>query len=708
MTAPTTRQKPRILAIDDTPANLLTLGAALKNDFDLYLATSGQAGIELALQDLPELILLDVMMPGMDGYETCQRLKANDRLRDIPVIFITALDAPEDELKGLALGALDYITKPIQVQTARQRIRNLLEREQLRRQLQHKVAELTLAQNQLQLAASVFHSAREGIFITNPAGQIVDANAAFERITGYTLAEVQGLTPHLLNSAHQTAEFYQAMWAQLLDKGHWYGEIWNRRKTGEVYAEMLNISSVKDAHGQLQNFVALFSDITAMKEHEQELDRIAHYDVLTGLPNRVLLADRLRQGLTQALRRNQHVAVLFLDLDGFKAINDQHGHGAGDQLLVTLANRMKLVLREGDTLARIGGDEFIAVLMDLDSTQSCQPLLQRLLQASALPMALNSASLQVSASIGVTFYPQAQQVEAEQLIRQADQAMYRAKLAGKNRYHVFDAQQDSGLRTYHESLNRIEQALRQQEFRLYYQPKVNLRSGQVVGLEALIRWQHPELGVLLPALFLPVTENHPLAVDLGNWVLNSALQQMAKWRDQGLTLPVSVNVGARQLQQSGFAAQLKHLLVQYDLLDAGLLSLEVLETSALEDIHGVSQTLAQCRQLGVGFALDDFGTGYSSLTYLKRLPVTSLKIDQSFVRDMLVDADDLAILQGIIGLAKAFGREVIAEGVESSAHGARLLALGCDLAQGFAIAHPMPAEAVPDWLAHWQSNPVLV
>jgi diguanylate cyclase (GGDEF)-like protein/PAS domain S-box-containing protein len=708
MTAPATRPKPRILAIDDTPANLLTLGAALKKDFDLYLATSGQAGIELALQDLPELILLDVMMPGMDGYETCQRLKANERLRDIPVIFITALDAPEDELKGLALGALDYITKPIQVQTARQRIRNLLEREQLRRQLQHKVAELTLAQNQLQLAASVFHSAREGIFITNPAGQIVDANAAFERITGYTLAEVQGLTPHLLNSAHQTAEFYQAMWAQLLDKGHWYGEIWNRRKTGEVYAEMLNISSVKDAHGQLQNFVALFSDITAMKEHEQELDRIAHYDVLTGLPNRVLLADRLRQGLTQALRRNQHVAVLFLDLDGFKAINDQHGHGAGDQLLVTLANRMKLVLREGDTLARIGGDEFIAVLMDLDSTQSCQPLLQRLLQASALPMALNSASLQVSASIGVTFYPQAQQVEAEQLIRQADQAMYRAKLAGKNRYHVFDAQQDSGLRTYHESLNRIEQALRQQEFRLYYQPKVNLRSGQVVGLEALIRWQHPELGVLLPALFLPVTENHPLAVDLGNWVLNSALQQMAKWRDQGLTLPVSVNVGARQLQQSGFAAQLKHLLVQYDLLDAGLLSLEVLETSALEDIHGVSQTLAQCRQLGVGFALDDFGTGYSSLTYLKRLPVTSLKIDQSFVRDMLVDADDLAILQGIIGLAKAFGREVIAEGVESSAHGARLLALGCDLAQGFAIAHPMPAEAVPDWLAHWQSNPVLV
>jgi EAL domain-containing protein (putative c-di-GMP-specific phosphodiesterase class I) len=323
-------------------------------------------------------------------------------------------------------------------------------------------------------------------------------------------------------------------------------------------------------------------------------------------------------------------------------------------------------------------------------------------------MALNSASLQVSASIGVTFYPQAQQVEAEQLIRQADQAMYQAKLAGKNRYHVFDAQQDSGLRTHHESLNRIEQALRQQEFRLYYQPKVNLRSGQVVGLEALIRWQHPELGVLLPALFLPVTENHPLAVELGNWVLNSALQQMAKWRDQGLTLPVSVNVGARQLQQSGFAAQLKHLLVQYDLLDAGLLSLEVLETSALEDIHGVSQTLAQCRQLGVGFALDDFGTGYSSLTYLKRLPVTSLKIDQSFVRDMLVDADDLAILQGIIGLAKAFGREVIAEGVESSAHGARLLALGCDLAQGFAIAHPMPAEAVPDWLAHWQSNPVLV
>nr|WP_319566335.1 EAL domain-containing protein [uncultured Rhodoferax sp.] len=703
--------KPRILAIDDTPANLFTLGASLKKDFDLQLATSGAEGLRLAIQEPPELILLDIMMPEMDGFETCKRFKAEPSLKDIPVIFITALATVDAEIKGLSFGALDYITKPIQVETARQRIRNLLDREHYRQQaqiksqqLETKLTELKQAQAQLKLAASVFSSAREGIFITDTHGIIVEVNQAFERITGYGRAEVVGQSPMMLNSGKQTPDFYADMWKQLATKEHWYGELWNLRKGGQLYAEMLNISSVRDAQGQIQNYVALFSDITVQKEHEQELDHIAHYDMLTGLPNRVLLADRLRQGMTQTLRRGQHLAVVFLDLDGFKTVNDNFGHGVGDQLLSILANRMKLALREGDTLARTGGDEFIAVLMDLENTTTSDSLLLRLLQAAAMPFDQDGSHLQVSASIGVSFYPQESDIDADQLIRQADQAMYQAKLAGKNRFHVFDAVQDSGLRTHHESLKRIGQALKNNELALYYQPKVDMRSGKVIGLEALIRWQHPELGLQAPALFLPVIEDHPLAVEVGEWVIETTLSQIEQWQSAGLDIPVSVNVGARQLQQPVFVDRLRTLLENHPLVKPGVLSLEVLETSALENMTMVSHVIEQCRQMGVTFALDDFGTGYSSLTYLKRLPVTTLKIDQSFVRDMLVDADDLAILQGVIGLAQAFDREAIAEGVETTEHGVRLLAMGCYLAQGYGIARPMPAHHVPDWIKHWQCD----
>jgi diguanylate cyclase (GGDEF)-like protein/PAS domain S-box-containing protein len=694
--------KPRILAIDDTPVNLLTLGAALKNDFDLQLATSGLMGLELAIKAPPDLILLDIRMPEMDGFETCRRLKAHPNLKEIPLIFITADNALDSEVKGLALGALDYITKPIQVETARQRIRNLLEREHYRKTLELKLAELQLAQNRLQLAASVFASAREAIMITTLTGEIIEVNAAFERMTGYCRSEVLGENPRILNSGRQSDVFYETFWEELKTKGHWYGELWNKRKNGEFYVEMLNISTVYNEQGQPKNYVSLASDITAFKEHEAELDRIAHYDPLTGLPNRVLLADRLRLGMTQALRRSKKLAVVFLDLDGFKSVNDQFGHQVGDQFLMTTSRRMKQVLREGDTLARLGGDEFIAVLSDLDDTAASVPLLYRLLEAAAQPLELNGIALRVSASIGVTFYPQAHEIDADQLIRQADQAMYQAKLAGKNRYHLFDAAQDSHLRSQHESLARIRQGLKSNEFVLHYQPQVNLRTGELIGVEALIRWQHPVSGLQAPALFLPIIEDNQLAIEVGEWVIERALSQIDQWQAQGLNVPVSVNVGARQLQQINFVESLRIILARHPGIAAGMLKLEVLETSALENISVVNQTIEQCRQMGVAFALDDFGTGYSSLTYLKRLPVAQLKIDQSFVRDMLVDLDDLAILQGVIGLAKAFERQVIAEGVETNEHSARLLELGCELAQGFGIARPMTADAIPVWAAAWK------
>jgi predicted signal transduction protein with EAL and GGDEF domain len=365
---------------------------------------------------------------------------------------------------------------------------------------------------------------------------------------------------------------------------------------------------------------------------------------------------------------------------------------------------MKDALRDGDTLSRIGGDEFVAVLVDLDSPSDWEQVVNRLLTAAAANVSVQGLELQVSASMGVTVYP-GDGGDADQLLRHADQAMYLAKQAGRNRYHIFDVEHDSSMRGLHESLERIRLALAQREFILHYQPKVNMRSGAVIGAEALIRWQHPEKGLLAPAAFLSIVEDHPLAVDVGEWVIETALTQLELWRVAGLDLPVSVNIGARQLQQGDFVQRLHAILAKHPQVNPKSLELEVLETSALADMDQVSQVIENCAKIGVKFALDDFGTGYSSLTYLKRLHVSLLKIDQSFVRDMLDDTDDLAILQGVIGLAAAFKRQVIAEGVETVAHGTLLLQLGCELAQGYGIARPMPADQLPDWATAWQPDP---
>ena len=408
--------------------------------------------------------------------------------------------------------------------------------------------------------------------------------------------------------------------------------------------------------------------------------------------------------MSHAKRSAQELAVVFLDLDGFKTINDKYGHEIGDQLLITWARHMKHILREGDTFARLGGDEFVAVLLDLN-IETSGSMLSRLLAVAAQPINVGDHVLQVSASLGVTFYPQSEDIDPDQLLRQADQAMYQAKLAGKNRYHIFDAMLNSTIRSHHESLYRIRQALADHEFVLHYQPKVNMRTGMVFGAEALIRWQHPEKGLLPPAVFLPIIEDHPLAVDIGMWVIDTALTQIELWHAAGLNISVSVNVGARQLQQTDFVEQLHTLLKNHPTIRPGDLELEVLETSALNDVLGISQVIETCRKMGVSFALDDFGTGYSSLTYLRRLPVTLLKIDQSFVRDMLDDPDDMAIIEAVIGLAHTFHRNVIAEGVETIEHGFKLLQLGCELAQGYGIARPMPASQLHRWSTTWQLNP---
>ena len=444
-------------------------------------------------------------------------------------------------------------------------------------------------------------------------------------------------------------------------------------------------------------------------QHQDQLEHIANYDILTNLPNRSLLADRLSQAMLQCSRHQQSLAVAFLDLDGFKKVNDTHGHDVGDELLIALSVRMKKALREGDTLSRIGGDEFVAILAGLakveDCEPGCEPVLERLLLSASEPVTIGDLVLNVSASIGVTLYPQ-DNMDADILLRHADQAMYVAKESGKNRYHLFDTALDDAVKVQRESLEAISSALDKHQFVLYYQPKVNMRTGTVTGVEALIRWQHPKRGLLNPIEFLPVIENNPMSIEIGEWVIDTALGQISQWQKMGLNLPVStsVNIAAVQLQQSDFTERLTTLLVAHPDVDPHYLELEVLETSALDNVQHVSTIMNDCMALGVNFALDDFGTGYSSLTYLRHLPASLIKIDQSFVRDMLTDADDLAMVEGVIALAKSFKRDVIAEGVETIEHGAALLQLGCDLAQGYGIAKPMLAGEIPARVDGWKPD----
>ena len=560
-------------------------------------------------------------------------------------------------------------------------------------------------EEKLKLAASVFSHAGEDIMITDATGTIIDVNATFTATTGYSPEEVIGQTPRMLKSERQSPAFYTEMWAALLAQGYWRGEMWNRRKNGEVYAEMLTTNAVKNTAGRVQHYVSFSTDITPMKEHQEQLERIAHYDLLTNLPNRVLLADRLSQAMLQCNRHQQSLAVVFLDLDGFKHVNDSRGHDVGDELLIALSLRMKEALREGDTLSRIGGDEFVAILTDLTTIEDCEPILERLLLAASKPVTIDDIIFHVSASIGVTLYPQ-DSGDADLLIRHADQAMYVAKESGKNCYHLFDIAQDDAVKVQQESLEAMRSALDNHQFVLHYQPKVNMRTGSVIGVEALIRWQHPERGLLNPIEFLPAIENNAMSIEMGEWVIDSALTQISQWQAMGLNLPVSisVNIAAVQLQQPDFLQRLTTLLAAHPNVEPRHLQLEVLETSAIDDVHHVSTIMSACMTLGVNFALDDFGTGYSSLTYLRRLPANLIKIDQSFVRDMLSDADDLAIVGGVIALAKLFQREVIAEGVETIEHGTALLQLGCDLAQGYGIAKPMLASDIPAWVAKWKPD----
>lgn len=540
---------------------------------------------------------------------------------------------------------------------------------------------------------------------TDLTGRITYVNDQFCAVSGYSRDELLGQNHRLLNSGLHSADFFAGMWRTIALGNVWKGEICNRAKNGSLYwVESTLVPVLDDATGRIHRYLAIRFDISEKRQLLHSLQWRVGHDVLTGLPNRAFLSDLLDQALAFSREENIPLAVCMLDLDGFKAVNDGYGHASGDLLLVEVAKRLRDIVRGEDVVARLAGDEFVLVLRYVRDVPDVRAALNRVLGAISAPYLLRGKALNVFASIGVTLYPDDNQ-DAETLLRHADQAMYVAKQSGRNRFHLFDALRDREVKATHQTVERVRQALAAGELRVHFQPKVNMRRGVVVGFEALLRWEHPQNGMVPAREFLPLVEETDLIIDIGEWVMEQVMMQLDRWQQAGQGWPISVNIAARHFQRADFVDRLRRVLDRHARVAPQMLDLEIVEAVAIENIQHVSACLQACQALGVQFSLGDFGTGYSSLNYLKRLRTQTIKIDKSFIRDILHDRDDLALTTAVIGLARAFGRQVIAEGLESIEHGELLLQLGCDVAQGYFIARPMPAVEVPGWVEGFVAPP---
>ena len=560
---------------------------------------------------------------------------------------------------------------------------------------------LRFVKRRLVLSDKVFNHSHDRITVSDADGRIVDVNPAFSRMTGYSKQEVLGKNPRFLQSGRQDKAFYKAMWDRILREGYWQGELWNRRKDGELYAEQSSISAIRNEHGTIQNFISVSSDVTERAEaHQRELEHQAYHDALTGLPNLMLVRDRLEHAINLANRDTKSVVVASLDIDNFKAINARFGHVIGDKTIECMASRLNHLLRSGDTLGRVTGDEFIFILEGHSDTSVINNLLERIREETSAPMSIDGRTLQITASIGATAYPNDKH-DADTLIRHATQALHMAKRKGRDQVNWFDAEREREQTQLTQLIKKLRRAMEHKELILYYQPKVDMKRCQVVGVEALLRWQKADGTLVPPGDFLPHIEQHPFSIEIGDFVIEQALTQMEAWRKAGLKLPVSVNVSALQLLDQRFVEALVTHLRNHPKVEPADFEIEILESAAIGKINEAAKVIERCKALGVSVSLDDFGTGYAALDYLKRLPAQTLKIDQSFVRDMQGDDTDMTIVKGIMGLADAFGFNVIAEGVETPEQGRLLVALGCDIGQGYGIARPMPATDVHDWVSNW-------
>jgi len=534
------------------------------------------------------------------------------------------------------------------------------------------------------------------MLVTDIDKVILRVNHAFTRITGYSAEEAIGQTPHMLSSGLHNSAFYEAMWESISRTGAWHGEIWNRRKNGEVYPERLAITAVKGDDGIATNYVASMSDITVSRAASEEIKNLAFYDPLTHLPNRRLLVDRLNQALASSARSGRDGALLFLDLDHFKTLNDTLGHDIGDMLLKQVADRLSDCVREGDTVARIGGDEYVVMLEELsehaiEAAAQAEFIGKKILMTLKLPYQLAMHEHHNTSSIGITLFSD-QISGVDEILKQADIAMYQAKKSGRNALRFFDPQMQDSINARADLERELRKAINKKQFHLYYQVQVD-EAEHPIGAEALIRWMHPERGLVSPSHFISLVEETGLILPIGQWVLEAACAQLKKWEQDPVTrnLTLSINVSAKQFRQADFVAQVRAAVKQQS-INPVLLKLELTESILLEDIDGTIATMNALKEVGIRFALDDFGTGYSSLQYLKRLPLFQLKIDKSFVRDIAIDSSDQAIVRTIIAMAQTLNLDVIAEGVETEQQQSILLTSGCTHYQGHLFGRPVPIE----------------
>jgi diguanylate cyclase (GGDEF)-like protein/PAS domain S-box-containing protein len=686
-------QKAKILIVDDNPNNRLAIRTILKGvDAELHEADNGFDALSMTLEFDYALILLDIQMPEMDGYEVCELLRADERTCDVPVIFLTAaFKETTDKMHGYKAGATDYLTKPIDDHILNAKVHVFLKIYQQYQQLQEN-------NDALQLAASVFES-QQGMVITDKDNKIIRANQAFSDITLYCTEEIIGKDPRILNSGRQDIDFYRAMWKSIIETGCWRGEIWNRRKNGEIYPEWLHISSVK-INGKLSHYIGLMSDISEYKSAEEKIHQLAFYDPLTGLPNRRLLAERLQHAIDRNVRNNELMALLMLDLDHFKPVNDSLGHLAGDQLLQQVAERLTHRLRNSDMTARLGGDEFTVLLENIKHLDDASDVAQDIIDSLREPFYLDIENkiahkeVHISVSIGISLFDHYTQsnITPQILMDNADIALYKAKDNGRNCFAYFSEELTLAARKHVELEATVRDILGRNELRVHYQPLVDMKTDEIIGAEALIRWLPQISDFATPWHFIKFAEETGFIIAIGEWILLETCRQGKRWLDAGLpSLKLAVNVSPYQFCHSDVVQTVKKVLEQTQ-FPANSLELELTEGGLMENNEKTCAILGDLRELGVHISIDDFGTGYSSLAYLKYFPVSTLKIDKSFICEIPMKHDDMVIAETIISMGHTLGFKVLAEGVETQEQLEFLRQKGCDQYQGFLKSKPLPAN----------------
>ena len=702
--------KGEVLVVEDTPASLKLLSDLLTEaGYYVRQAPNGELALWTAQSRPPELILLDIRMPGIDGFEVCRRLKATPELAQVPVIFLSAQHDTDDKVRGFALGAVDFIPKPFQaeeilartdahVRLGRAQKALAAERALLEQRVTERTAELAREVEQrraneefLRLASKVFEATQDAIVVTDRNARILTTNPAFEQISGYTREEVTGQNVAMLHAGDPDAAAFDLMVESVVRTGRWSGEILARRKNGEIYTGLLSATVVKDDQGRVVNHVAVFMDITERKAEQHLIDFLSNHDALTGLPNRLLARQRFEQELATARREGRCVAVMCLDLDRFKSINDSYGHEIGDKALQVVSRFLIDTVREGDIVTRQGGDEFQIIISDDMQLGATMALAQKILAGLRRELMIDGQQLMVTSSIGIAVSP-TDGDSFDELVRNADTALFRAKEIGRDNYAFFTERMDAEIRDKLAIQGQLRGAIARDEFEVHYQPQVCLKTGALVGAEALLRWNNVVLGRVPPNRFIPLAEEYGLVNSIGEWVLESVCAQIKVWHDQGLgDIKVSVNLAAGQFANDATVPYVENTLRNFGVA-AACLGLEITEGTVMGDPNKAVAALRRLKDIGVSISLDDFGTGYSSLSYLKRFPIDVLKIDKSFVDDVTTNSADAAIALSVISLAHNLNMRVIAEGVETREQVQFLTERGCDEMQGYYFSRPIDAD----------------